>query len=118
MRHTTLLALLFAVVFALHTPAAKTSPGASPTLTVSCGSTCSAAEPIIYSGTGYKAGSQVELDITGPVSYVLSVTVSSGGTFDAYFGGLTYPTGNYTVTASAVSGRKQIVVATTFFDVI
>jgi hypothetical protein len=118
MRHITLFVLLFAVVSALPTPAAKTSPAASPTLTVSCGSTCSAAEPIIYSGTGYKAGSQVELDITGPVSYVLSVTVSSGGTFDAYFGGLTYPTGNYTVTASAVSGRKKTVVATAFLDVI
>ena len=118
MRHITLFVLLFAVVSALPTPAAKTSPAASPTLTVSCGSTCSAAEPIIYSGSGYKAGSQVELDITGPVSYVLSVTVSSGGTFDAYFGGLTYPTGNYTVTASAVSGRKKTVVATAFLDVI
>jgi hypothetical protein len=88
-----------------------------PTLQASCHS-CSPSEAIMFSGSGYKGRSTVILDIQGPASYSISTTSDSNGNIYVSYGTvLTYPAGNYTVTASAVSGKSVSVVATDYFYV-
>ena len=118
MKYLTLLALCLTFVFVLPTMARRTPSSSPATLIVSCGPTCDAGEPIIYSGTGYKSGAQVELDITGPSPYTLTVKVSKNGAIYADFGtSLTYAPGDYVVTASAISGSSLTFVTASTFTV-
>jgi hypothetical protein len=118
MKYLTLLVLCLTFVFVAPTTAKRIPPSSLATLIVSCGPTCSAGEPIIYSGTGYKSGAQVELDTTGPSPYTLTVKVNKDGTIYADFGTtLTYAPGDYVVTASAISGSNLTFVAASTFAV-
>jgi hypothetical protein len=117
MRQLTALFLLTAFVLALPATAGHGSPAPGPTLIVSCGS-CTTTEAITFSGTGYKAGSYVAVDVQGPSSYNIKTRVDSNGNINVDFGtSLAYEAGSYVVTAYAISGKSLTLVATAYFTV-
>ena len=82
-----------------------------PTVTVSC-SDCTANQPLIITGSGFKSNSRVQIDIEGPVSYSITTIVGSDGKIAIDFGTtLCYNPGGYVVYASLSSGKGEIVVA-------
>jgi len=87
------------------------------TLNVSC-DPCTGGEAITFYGTGYKSGSKVELDIQGPSSYSIVVTVDSSGNISVNYGSaLTFASGGYLATTSAISGKRLIPQASASFSV-
>src|SRR5260370_16160634 len=99
MKYSTLLILFSMFFFALFAMAGHQSTAPTPTLTVSC-TACLAGEAIVFSGSGYKSKSQVQINIQGPVSYSIITTVDSNGNIYVDYGtSLSYGPGQYPVTA-------------------
>jgi len=92
----------------------RTAPAA---INPSC-SPCSTSDNITFSGSGFKQGVVVYLEVDGPISHTITVTIDNSGSFFTDFGGLTtYSSGPYTVYAYAISGKRTALVTSTLFHV-
>ena len=93
--------------------AGKPSSNASPTLTTSC--PCHVGTGVEFFGSGFKAGTKVELNITGGASYTITTIVDGGGNIDVNYGTiLPFPASDYTVSAYTASGKRQFITSTSF----
>jgi hypothetical protein len=117
MKHQVLRVMLPMLLFTILANGARQSTTPAATLSVSC-DPCQVGQAVAFYGTGYKAGSQVEVDIQGPSSYSIVTTVDSNGNISVDYGTtLTYASGGYLVTASAISGKRLIPQTSTSFTV-
>ena len=111
MRHRILLIISLLSFFSLFALAGGKTPPATPTVAVNC-TDCTANQPLIITGSGYKGRSRVQLNIEGPVSYTIVTSADSKGNISFNFGTtLCYNPGDYVVYASVVSGGGATLVA-------
>ena len=117
MKHQVLRVMLPMLLLTVMANGARQSNSPAPTLAVSC-DPCQVGQAISFYGTGYKAGSQVEVEIQGPSSYTIVTTVDSKGNISVDYGStLSYASGGYLVTTSAISGKRLIPQASASFSV-
>ena len=104
------------LVVAMLASAAHT-PTTAPTVNVSC-DPCQVGQDVEITGSGYKAGSHVEIDIQGPASYSINTPVDSKGNISVGYGPVwNFSAGTYSVTASSFLGQRLVPQANTSFSV-
>jgi hypothetical protein len=112
---TTISAFLVLAMSASAGKPSKTTSG--PTLNSSC-ETCQLGENITFYGAGYKAGTTVLIEVSGPSSYTFSTEADRGGNIYVDFGSLlSYDPGSYSATAMTSSRKTLSPVAVTVFKV-